>query len=449
MKKQLGLRGSLPPPAPLGHALRQLTCWATASAAAGCGDPFEGRTPVSCDVVDNVLHGARFAREVDYFAFWEDHRTEPPDGEQTVESYERTAVGAPCKSATDLTACTSMFEAASAARELCRSEGRCGLFAVASAGDRVTQIEERAELLSWLAPIENLSDALAISTWDGKRIICASQGEIATRYYQTVDRLVFGTRWRECYREKLDVWEVSLDGWTSRTIVEDLGEAGPCGIGRRPEGLSPVERRFARGTLAAHFAESAHLEAASVFAFERLARQLTRFGAPASLIARAASSALDETRHAALMGALAKRFGAEPYHVRLSNLPTRGLYQLALENAVEGCVHETFGALLAHHQAARAHDPQLRSTMRMIARDETRHAELARQVAAWALPQLSAAQRSELERAQALAWFALEQAHSQHVLAPAAARAIGLPMPEIAQGLVQQLKRMASRCDSC
>ena len=53
------------------------------------------------------------------------------------------------------------------------------------------------------------------------------------------------------------------------------------------------------------------------------------------------------------------------------------------ENAREGCVRETFGALIAMHQAERAGDPIIRRAMRRIAEEETRHAELAWEVASW------------------------------------------------------------------
>ena len=60
-----------------------------------------------------------------------------------------------------------------------------------------------------------------------------------------------------------------------------------------------------------------------------------------------------------------------------------------LENAVEGCVRETFGALLAMHQRERAADPGVRGPCAASPQDETRHAELAWAIHRWALPRLS------------------------------------------------------------
>ena len=59
---------------------------------------------------------------------------------------------------------------------------------------------------------------------------------------------------------------------------------------------------------------------------------------------------------------------------RVEALPTRALGVVAIENAVEGCVRETFGALIASWQAEHARDPGIKRLMRSIARDETRHA---------------------------------------------------------------------------
>jgi hypothetical protein len=56
--------------------------------------------------------------------------------------------------------------------------------------------------------------------------------------------------------------------------------------------------------------------------------------------------------------------------------PARSLEELAVENAVEGCVRETYGALTAIWQARTAKDPSVAAAVRRIARDETRHAAL-------------------------------------------------------------------------
>lgn len=442
--RPLALRGAVRPPCSIGDTLRRLARWAIAgslTAATGCGG--DDLTKVNCEDVSNVLRNPTFARELDYLGLFLDYNVVPRTGVTGGMGINRLGwSGTPCKSADDKDACMSAFEAATMLVESCRPGTACGVFGVVTAGDRVSQFAGRGELLSWLGPIDSLSDALAVSRWDRKPLECAQTLVRGTYYEHDGDRFLFDVEWDNCSDQlQRDTWQVSERGVISESNTEKIGESG-CAIGRRPEGLCPVERRFAAGTLAAHFAEIAHLEAASVFAFERLARELTSFGAPANLIARAASSAREEIRHAQLMSTVARGYGAEPYQVRISKLRARGLYQLALENAVEGCIHETYGALVAHHQAACATDPALRQAMRQIAHDETNHADLAWQIAAWLHPKLSATQQAELARAQVQALQELEQAQCRPTLPPSAASAIGLPQPTIARALVQRLKNL-------
>jgi hypothetical protein len=175
-----------------------------------------------------------------------------------------------------------------------------------------------------------------------------------------------------------------------------------CIGGRRPAGLRS-EVACASAELGAWFAAVAHLEAASVPAFERLVVELSEHGAPAELIAAASAAADDERRHAAAIGAQAQRFGAEVAAVELAPARARPLVALARENAVEGCVHETWAALLAMHQAKAAEDPAVREVMAGIAADETRHAELAWAIDAWLRTRLSAAEVAEVEAARVTA----------------------------------------------
>jgi hypothetical protein len=71
----------------------------------------------------------------------------------------------------------------------------------------------------------------------------------------------------------------------------------------------------------------------------------------------------------------------------------RDLPTIARENAVEGCVRETYGVLVAKWQARSAQDAQVRQALATIARDEARHADIAADVASWAEARLSAAER--------------------------------------------------------
>jgi hypothetical protein len=227
--------------------------------------------------------------------------------------------------------------------------------------------------------------------------------------------------------------------------VPEGGVAVECetclGGGRRPGGYrAPRCAPRKGGAVARHLTSLADLEAASVVAFETMAADLAHHGAPASLVRAARRSARDERRHAALMRRAASRFGAGRLRDRAHASPRgpRSLLAIALENAVEGCVRETFGALVATHQARRATDPLLASLFRAIADDETRHAALSWELARWAEARLSPSERRRVARARQRAVVELRaELASQR---PDAERApLGLPMGRSAVALLDAM----------
>jgi hypothetical protein len=215
---------------------------------------------------------------------------------------------------------------------------------------------------------------------------------------------------------------------------------GPCATGRRPASLAPARPTAASGHVGAWLAAAAHLEAASVPAFEQLADALAFHGAPRGLVGRARAAARDEVRHAKVMSDLAQRRGACAPAVELGRARRASLERLATENAIEGCVRETYGALLATWQAANATDPAIGSAMTRIARDETRHAALAWAIHEWASSELSPAQRRRVERARKAAARALVQ-ELRDEPADVAKREAGLPDARVAIALARSLDR--------
>lgn len=224
---------------------------------------------------------------------------------------------------------------------------------------------------------------------------------------------------------------------TSRDARPFVVHCGTCCYGRRTEGLAMPA--FASGNDAGAFlAWTASLEAASVVAFERLAGELAAHGAPAPLVAAARASARDEVRHAAVVGALARSRGASEVTARVDAPVARTLDAVARENVVEGCVYETWAAMVAWWQADHAGAPDVAAAQRRIARDETRHAALAWSVRDWCLSRadadgaaLSAAMRGAVE------------ALAASVEAPAPEELInelGLPMPDDARRLFASLR---------
>jgi hypothetical protein len=179
-------------------------------------------------------------------------------------------------------------------------------------------------------------------------------------------------------------------------------------------------------------------EAASVEAFERLAAELSSHGAPASLVRAASQAQRDEARHAAVMARLAKRAKVA---VSVRARPVRSLEAMAKENAVEGCVRETFAALLACWQAEHADDPEVRAAFVRIARDETRHAALAWTVAAWAHERLPEGARRRVARARRAAVEAVARSLGYYVDA-SLTRRVGLPRPSEARALFAEMARV-------
>jgi hypothetical protein len=229
----------------------------------------------------------------------------------------------------------------------------------------------------------------------------------------------------------------------------DGGQAVQCRAtcplaGRRPPGLAPWtdDVRADAGPCAAgrHFALAAGLEAASVDAFHILRRELTAHGAPKRLRRAAERAAHDEIRHAKAASVLARRYGAVPHRPRVAKRRLRSLEALAVDNAVEGCVRETFGALLAMWQARKAGDPSVRAALARIAPDEVRHAALSWRIAAWLEAKVGAAGRRRVENAKRAAVDALRTEVAREP-DPDLLRVAGLPCAAAALGLLSQLDK--------
>ena len=237
------------------------------------------------------------------------------------------------------------------------------------------------------------------------------------------------------------------------------GVCTPCpgggGAGRRPLGLTaqPATRGGPVGTCLARLAFE---EEAAVIAFDQMRRELLRLQAPRDLVRAASSAAGDERNHARVMTRLARRRGA------LVDKPSwkppekdRTLAVIAEENAVEGCVRETYAALVASWQASHALDPELRTTFAAVASDEARHAALSWALSAWLRPRLTPIERRRVARARLRALRRLEDGLVHEPLSAVAA-SLGLPSAVTARALLRGLAvelgmrtRPARTCTTC
>ena len=151
---------------------------------------------------------------------------------------------------------------------------------------------------------------------------------------------------------------------------------------RRPLDGGPRARRLhGRGSRRV-FAAAAELEDASVHAFVRLRGELGGSARRARCVDRRAplraTSGGTRARPRDSRGASAPSLRA-----RVADVGPRTIEAIALENAVEGCVRETFGAVVATYQAEHARDPDVARELGRIARDEARHAALGWAIARW------------------------------------------------------------------
>jgi len=374
----------------------------------------------------------------------------------------RSDLGDPCRSAHDAVACLDELARVQApslacrqatpcipvnweAILACRPPEPCKTFAIVTHGDVVQRIEDASELSPWLGTIDTDSEAVVIAMLHGFDLGC-DEGwlDTATGTYvqDTADGYRVRSNWAECDGLRgHGTIDVHRDGSVSALELLDVGYSG-CISGRRPAGLCSQPQRAHSEPLASYFAHTAELEAASIYAFERLASELTRLGAPSDTIHAARRAADDEARHARMTARLARRYGFRgDTRPRIQATGERSPLAIAIENAVEGCVRETFGALIAQHQAVLARDPLIASSMRSIAVDETRHAELAWQVAEWLEPRLSEADRKVLARAREAALLQLAQEITRDPLSASTREQLGLPEAALQHAL---LERMAS-----
>jgi hypothetical protein len=164
--------------------------------------------------------------------------------------------------------------------------------------------------------------------------------------------------------------------------------------------LSPKTRR----ALADAWAKDGLFEHASIATFARFAIQLLSVGAPARLLHETLAAGRDEIRHAELCFALASAYAGEPLEADCFPIGDqlhvdRALPDIVMETVIEGCIGETLAAMQAAAQLELATDPAVVAALEATIEDESRHAELAWRVVAWAIQVGGPEVRAAAERA--------------------------------------------------
>jgi hypothetical protein len=419
---------------PLGRylpALARASAMASVIAIAGCGDdPWIDTEDASLPICEGVgtpgeppfrwrpTQGLNPA--VDYDALQVYRLDEGPG----LSPYLLDSDGEPCAAATDPDSCEMLVEAAAEIRTV---------HLTTTSGDVVETFADQEELMRFLGTVDTAQEALLVALFDRKTIQCGdsalgSARRVADGYEVIVTQVTASCDPLEYSRFLL---HVSADGIVTQLRSEVYESSSGVCIGRRPDGLARQDPCHANTRAGRHFAGIATLEAAAVIAFERLADDLERLGAPPALVADARKAAQDEVRHAEVMTGVARHFGAEPESPAVAQVPPRDPYSIALENAVEGSIRETFGALTGSYQALAATDPLVAKAMRTVSEDEIFHAELSARVDAFLDTLLTESERASVAaaRKRAIAELRLEMSIEPE---DEIAEVAGLPPRELA-----------------
>lgn len=357
-------------------------------------------------------------------------------------------LGILCGAATDLAACQSQVDAAGVKASLMFNDfmpmfGMTARYVLTTLGNEAHKFQNRDELLQFLGPIDSPQDALLLLYYDQRGVLCPNadrtqslEGVDAATFVELDDgyQVIHLSQTNECgnITTTRATLHVARDGTVTETASETMEPEFTGCAGRRPEGLQSRHVGTSASALGEHFARMAHLEEASIAAFEVLATELASHGAPDELVAWARRSAADEVRHTATTRQLARRFGVSTTAVEVAPAALRSLEAIAIDNAREGCVRECFGAALGCYQAQTAADPEIAAMMAEIADDETRHAALAFAIDAWVQSQLDDDARARIAAVRAQAVAALR---SELACAPDADTRAALGLPDATAAL--------------
>jgi len=404
------------------------------AASVGCADSHfpsdpgdEGFLPPLCDDVGRV----QVVHEIDPIITDYDYLAAYSGGGFIPEAELWDEVGMRCAGASDAVACEASVQES------------VMIFAnhlVTTTSGAVSRYQSRDELLAFIGEVNTAQEAVLVVWHAGYSVGCEDISRGAVRELADGYEVVATRMTADCDPVETTgyVLHVSPAGEITELHSEVISSSPGVCVGRRPAGLTVTETAGKFSKIGAFFAEIAHLEASAVVAFRVLAHELHAHGAPSTLVRAARDAADDEVRHAGSMSHIARRFGAQPARVEVQPRPVRSLYEIALDNACEGCVRETFGAMIGTHQAAAAADPGIAAALSDIAADETRHAALSWAIAEWIEPRLTDEERARIRTARSRAVIELraEMACSPD---PDLVRAAGIPTAKAAVALVDRL----------
>jgi hypothetical protein len=301
------------------------------------------------------------------------------------------------------------------------------------------------DLKAMLGPIDTYAEAVLIASAAGYQIATGCDATLPTAYRAVGGAFELLVLQAQACGDGLSQLRIRVNPSGTIDVLETFvvkpSTQTVCASGRRPEGFVLAEAGGASRSIAEYLTELAVLEAASIAEFATLRDELRAHGAPRSLVDAAEEARRDEIVHARVTQQLARAFGGTTRRVTVEARAPRSLAELAIHNAVEGCVRETFGALAATWQARNAGDPEIARAFARIAEDETRHAAFSWDLAAWLESELDGATLARVAEARSKA---LEELRSSLAVEPAGdvASLAGVPSAAIAQGLCDQMTKL-------
>jgi hypothetical protein len=337
--------------------------------------------------------------------------------------------GTPCASAINRPSCDSSFAGARPNRGFGRTFGVCDTYyLVTTRGDEVKEWASIDELKVLLGTIDSEQEAAFLAFAHTYELACpAPLDRGGVKRSADGSYTVVATKRKDAPGAIENRVYLRID--PSGELTETANDTLQCvtfSCGRRPAGLVATPRTSFGSPLGRFLADSARLEAASVPAFLALRDELQAHGAPAELRGSAVLAALEEISHARLTARLARQYGSFVRDPVVTPRAVRSLREVAIENATEGCVRETYGAMVAQRQAASAQNPFVRAAFERIAVDEARHSALSWEVDAWAQRRLGRHDRAQLSTARREAVATLER-QLQTESSAALQRDAGLP----------------------
>jgi len=156
--------------------------------------------------------------------------------------------------------------------------------------------------------------------------------------------------------------------------------------------MTPTKTNSVSNDWGGYFARAAQEEATAVFSFQEFLAHLHQWDAPDELKDRCQTIIQEEQIHTLMMSALAERHGQESVAIEFPDHKHATPFELALHNALAGCIEETWSAVLAEYQSQKS--ARYTHIFNKIAKDEASHAQFSWDAHQWLLSLLSEKERN-------------------------------------------------------